>query len=369
MAKSLSEEQRWRAVRDRDVSVDGTFYYAVISTGVFCYPSCASRPARRENVRFFESPERARHAGFRACQRCLPEGPTPSEKRGTLVEQACRLLDTDEPYSIAQVAKTLGVGRQRLAATFRELTGLTPKQWQLARRRENLVEQTLDAPRIVDAVFSAGYESSTRFYADARDRLGMAPSELRAGAVGETIRYTISSSSLGRLLVAWTDKGLCAVELSPEGVNDAEDTWLESRLLERFTHADIIRDDDQGDEFVQAVIARIDEPAEAQALSLDVRGTAFQQRVWSALSRIPVGQTVSYSDVANNMNAPGSHRAVATACAANPLAVVVPCHRVVRADGSLSGYRWGIERKELLLQRESNEQPEHDSAQVSIRDT
>ena len=369
MTKSLSEEQRWRAVQGRDVSVDGVFFYAVISTGVFCFPSCASRPARRENVRFFESPERARRAGFRACQRCLPEGPTPSEKRGLLVEQACRLLGTDEPDSIAQVAKSLGVGRQRLVVTFRELTGLTPKQWQLARRRENLAEQTLGASRITDAVFNAGYESSTRFYADARDHLGMAPSELRAGAAGETIRYTMSSSSLGRLLVAWTDKGLCAVELSPEGVKDAEDAWLESRLLERFARADIFRDDNQGEELVQAVVTRIDEPAEAQALSLDVRGTAFQQRVWSALSRIPVGQTASYSDVAENIDAPRSHRAVATACAANPLAVVVPCHRVVRADGSLSGYRWGIERKELLLRRECSAQPQHDETQVPIKGT
>lgn len=345
----INDEQKWQAVQVRDAAMDGHFVYGVVSTGVFCHPSCPSRQALRENVRFFERADQAQEAGFRACQRCLSDELTPAGRRASLVEHACRLLDDDHSRSMSDVAEALGIGRQRLARVFRQTTGLTPKQWQLARRRENLIDQTLNAPRVTDAMFDAGYDSATRFYADARDRLGMSPTHLRAGAKGEVMRYALAPSVLGRLLVAWTDKGLCAVELSPQDVDDADDAWFESRLGARFSRAVITRDDQAGADLVSAVVSRIKEPSEATGLTLDVRGTAFQQRVWSALMRIPVGETASYAEVADAIGSPRSHRAVATACAANPLAVVVPCHRVVRADGSLSGYRWGTDRKQALL--------------------
>lgn len=345
------DEARWLAVQSRDPAADGEFLYGVVSTGIFCHPSCPSRAAKRENLRFFDTTAEAVADGYRACQRCRPDKATPAEQRAELVEAACRVLDEPEPRSVQRIASELGVGRERLSRLFREATGMTPKQWQLARRRARVAAATTGCERVSDAVFEAGYGSATRFYADAESTLGMSPKRLRAGADGEVLRYALSDSPLGRLLIAWSDSGLCAVEFAPPG-GGSEDQRLEAQLNKRYSRACCVRDDGAGADLVQSVIACIVEPAAAAQLSLDLRGTAFQQRVWTALTEIPVGTTASYGDIALQIGAPSSSRAVARACASNTLALVVPCHRVVRADGSLSGYRWGVERKALLLERE-----------------
>ncbi len=355
------DEQRWKAVVARDAHADGEFVYGVVSTGVFCHPSCPSRPARRGNVRFFDGSDAALAAGFRACRRCLPDQGTPLSRRAARIEMACRLLGGSERMTVSDVATRLGIGRHALSREFQAVIGLTPKQWQLSQCRERVVDCAQSSARVSDAMFDAGYESATRFYQDVRDRLGMKPSDIRDGARGEQIRYTLASSPLGRLLVAWTDRGLCAVELSPAGEHAADnasvderasDDRLEQALQGRFSRASLHRDDDAGAALVQAVVARIAEPDDARLLPLDLRGTAFQQRVWTALLNIPVGETRTYSELASRLGSPRSSRAVANACAANPVAIVVPCHRVIRADGSVSGYRWGDEHKQFLLKLE-----------------
>ncbi len=348
MKQDRLNEERWQAVQSRDPSADGLFFYGVISTGVYCHPSCPSRAPRRDNLRIFTTAAEARAEGYRACQRCRPEQGTPAEQSAHLVEVACRLLAAQEPATVAAVAVELDIGRERLVRLFRNVTGLKPKQWQLAHRRHQVAQSTLDAERVSEAVFNAGYGSATRFYADTQSALAMTPTAIRGGAEGELLRYALADCPLGRLLVAWSDKGLCAIEFAPEG-SGSEDERLQAQLHKRYARAQLVRDDGAGVDLVQSVVACVEEPRAARHLPLDLRGTAFQQRVWRALLEIPVGETVSYSELAQGMGAPRSSRAVATACASNTLAIVVPCHRVVRADGSLSGYRWGVERKALLL--------------------
>lgn len=351
MKDNTQDEARWEAVQSRDCAADGLFFYGVVSTGVYCHPSCPSRAARRDNLRFFTTAAEAVADGYRACQRCRPDQSTPAEQSARLVEAACRSLGAPEPASVAKVAAELGVGRERLVRLFREITGLTPKQWQLARRRSRVTECTLDAKSIGDAMFDAGYGSATRFYTDAQSVLAMTPTAIRGGASGELLRYALADCELGRLLVAWSDNGVCAIEFAPDGPG-SEDERLQAQLHKRYSLAKLVRDEGAGVDLVQSVVACVEEPRAAAYLPLDLRGTAFQQRVWTALLEIPVGETRSYSELAQHMGIPRSSRAVATACASNTLAIVVPCHRVVRADGSLSGYRWGVERKALILARE-----------------
>lgn len=345
------EEQRWQAVQARDTSADGVFVYGVLSTGVYCHPSCPSRAARRDNVRFFATSEAAQTAGFRACRRCQPDQGTPFTRRLQRVEQACQWMDGAEALSVKTIAARLAVSEAILTQDFRACLELTPGQWRRARRREGLLANTLAAASVDDAIAAAGYTSASRFYADSRDRLAMCPSALRHGASGELIRYVLVDSRLGDVLVAWTDRGLCAVELSLDDQDSAD--AIEARVRQRYHRATLKRDTAAGVDIVDAVVARIDEPAASQGLPLELRGTAFQQRVWTALTRIPVGYTVNYSELAEELGHTSARRAVANACAANPLAVVVPCHRVVRADGSVSGYRWGNRRKALLLRDEA----------------
>ena len=294
----------------------------------------------------------AERAGFRPCRRCRADAPPPAVRRADLVERACRLLEADAPAAIDDVAARLGTTRRALQRAFREMTGLSPKAWQLAARRGRLPAIVTGNPRITDAAFDGGYGSATRFHADARERLGMTPSALRAGAPGETIRHAFADTSLGRLLVAWTGRGVCAVAL---GENDGA---LAADLAARFPAATLVADTGEGAALVRHVVDRVEGAPRAAAsaeLPLDVRGTAFQEKVWRALQAIPVGTTASYADVARAIDAPRASRAVARACGANPVAVLVPCHRVVRADGSASGYRWGVDRKLALLEREAGE--------------
>jgi len=343
------ETNRWQAVCVRDAAADGRFVYAVTSTGVFCHPSCASRQPRHDNVRFFDHAAEAVKAGFRACLRCRADQPPPAERHAAEVERACRLLIADDAPSVAAVATALGVGRHHLQRRFRTVTGLTPKAWQLAARRAGLLDTVQRNARLIDATLDGGYGSSSRFYTDTVDRLGMSPATLKRGAPGEIVRHALVDSSLGRVIVAWTGRGLCLIAF---GEHDDE---LRDDLHRRFPRADHRDDDGEGHDLVQAVVQRIELPHGAATLPLDIRGTLFQEATWQALQRIPVGRTASYAEVATAIDRPDAARAVAAACAANPLAVLVPCHRVVRADGALSGYRWGVQRKAALLKRERGE--------------
>jgi len=347
VVSGVDDAIRLQAVRTRDSTADGTFFYGVTTTGIYCYPSCPSRVAQAENMRFFDARADAKRAGFRPCRRCQADELPPAERRAELVVRACRLLESDEPHAIDDIAACLDTNRRFLQRAFREATGLTPKAWQLAARRGRLDAIVRDNSRITDAAFDGGYSSASRFHNDARERLGMTPSVLRAGGSGEKIRYAVTNSSLGRTIVAWTNRGICCIALGED------DKDLVNDLAARFSAAQLIADDGEGLVLVQQVIDRVEGIPSAAELPLDIRGTAFQEKVWRALQQIPVGTTASYADVARVIDKPSASRAVAQACGANPLAVLVPCHRVVRADGTLSGYRWGVDKKAELLKREA----------------
>ena len=345
-----ADDARWAAVLARDEGADGAFVYAVTTTGVYCHPSCPSRAARREHVRLFDGAGAAERAGFRACLRCRADGPAPGARRAALARRALALLESEEAWTVAAVAARLGTDRRALGRAVREATGLSPKAWQLAARRARLDRVLTSNARITDAAFDGGYGSATRLHGDARERLGMTPSQRRAGGAGRLVRHAVAGCSLGRVLVAWTDRGVCAVALG-----DADET-LVGELAARFPKAELVAHRGEGAALVRHVVDRV-EGVPGPLPALDVRGTAFQERVWRALARVPVGTTASYAALAREIGAPGSSRAVARACAANPVAVLVPCHRVVRADGTPSGYRWGVKRKVALLEREGSDQP------------
>jgi AraC family transcriptional regulator of adaptative response/methylated-DNA-[protein]-cysteine methyltransferase len=346
-APTDADADRWRAVLARDRARDGEFWFAVRTTGVFCRPSCPSRTARRENVSFFDSPAAARAAGFRACLRCKPEAAA-APPHVEAVQRACRLLDAAEtPLSLGELADAAGLSRYHFARVFKAATGLTPMAYQRSRRRARLGDALGTAGSVTAAIYDAGYGSASRVYDAGGSLLGMTPSAYRAGGAGETLRHAIVPCSLGLVLVAATAKGVCAIELG-----DAPGP-LEQRLRARFARATFAAPDAAFRRWVAAVVRHIDHPRGALDLPLDIRGTAFQQRVWQALREIAPGATASYAEVAARIGAPRAARGVAQACAANPVAVAVPCHRVVRADGAPGGYRWGLARKQALLERES----------------
>lgn len=347
-AKALSiDEARWRAVASKDARADGTFLFAVKTTRIYCRPSCPSRLPRRENVRFFESAEAARGAGFRACLRCKPDGPSVDVRNTALVQEACSLLDISEDrVNLADLAVQIGVSAWHFHRMFKAVTGITPRQYQ-AERRAGRVRSGLGRSRsVTDAVFDAGFASASRFYESADKLLGMKPADYRKGGAGETIQFAFGRSDLGMIIVATTSRGVCAVEFG-----DTE-AALHKCLAARFPQAMLERAGPAFNGVVESVIAIIRSNQPNAALPLDVRGTAFQHQVWKALQCIAPGSTASYSDLAKKIGMPTASRAVAQACAQNKIAVLIPCHRVVRADGELSGYRWGAERKAKLLQRE-----------------
>jgi AraC family transcriptional regulator of adaptative response/methylated-DNA-[protein]-cysteine methyltransferase len=340
-----ADERQWQAIERREDAAE--FVYGVATTGVYCKPACPSRRPRRDNVTVFATPADAEAAGYRSCKRCDPRGTGVAGRHAELVARACRLIEAaDTTLDLSTIAAAVGLSPFHFHRVFKAVTGLTPKAYSSATRAQRTRDNLVDADRVTDAIYDSGYESSGRFYATAARQLGMKPGRFREGGADETIRFAIGECSLGSILVAATDKGICAIELA-----DDPETVLHE-LQDRFPRADFIGGDSDFDALVAAVVAMIEDSGKSVELPLDIRGTAFQQRVWQALLAVPPGTTVTYGEIAQRIGSPTSARAVAAACAANPVAVAIPCHRVVRTDGSLSGYRWGIDRKRALLVRE-----------------
>ena len=346
-ANYSSDDERWAAVGRRDKDADGVFWYSVSSTGVYCRPSCGARPALRRHVAFHATREAAEAAGFRPCQRCKPDQPPLAERHALVVARACRLIDEScgEP-NLDQLAAACSMSRFHFHRIFKAHTGITPKAYAAAQRSARLARGLGESATVTDAIYAAGFNSSGRFYAQAPARLGMTPKAWRAGGSGEAIRFAVGACSLGAILVAATGKGICAILMGDDPDQLARD------LQDRFPAAELVGADAGFEETVAKVVGLVEAPAVGLDLPLDVRGTAFQQRVWQALRQIPSGETVSYAELAERIGVPSGARAIAGACAANPVAVAIPCHRVVRTDGALSGYRWGVERKRALLARE-----------------
>ncbi len=346
MPPYTTPEQRWHAVQTRDSAAAGHFVYAVRTTGVYCQPGCKSRMAKRENVEFFDTPSSAEAAGYRPCRRC--QAKPADSRRSDLVARACRLLETpDTPPSLDQLGAQLAISPFHLHRLFKAETGLTPKAYASAFRARRLRERLGEGGSVTEAIYDAGYNSNSRFYASAEQRLGMHPRDYKAGGAGATLHFALGQCSLGAILVAQSAKGICAILLG-----DDPQALLE-QLQDQFPKARLIGGDADYERLVAEVVGFVEAPALGLELPLDVQGTAFQERVWQALRDIPVGSRVSYTDIAERIGAPKAVRAVAMACAANRIAVAIPCHRVVRRDGDLSGYRWGVERKRLLLERET----------------
>ncbi len=347
-------DPRWARVVARDPEADGQFYYSVRTTGVYCRPSCGARRARPENVDFHASPAAAEAAGFRPCKRCRPSGPPAASteaRQAQMIARAVQLLETsEEAPDLKSLAEAAGVSPYHFHRVFKARTGLTPAAYARAHRAQRMEQALAGQQSVTDAIFEAGYGSSSRFYEQSNARLGMTPGKYREGGPGAEIRFAIGACSLGAVLVACSQRGVCAILLG----DDPEELALD--LQKRFSQAArLIGDDPAFAKLVAKIVGYIEDPNRSldPKIALDVRGTAFQQRVWAALQEIPPGETRSYSELAAQIGTPGGARAVARACAANHLAVAVPCHRVIQRDGGLSGYRWGVERKRTLLERES----------------
>jgi AraC family transcriptional regulator of adaptative response/methylated-DNA-[protein]-cysteine methyltransferase len=342
------DDERWGAVRRRDRDADGAFYYSVLTTGVYCRPICAARLPRRENVGFHATCAEAERAGFRPCKRCRPNEVALAERQASAVAKACRSIEqAEEVPSLDTLAETAGMSRFHFHRVFKAHTGVTPKAYADARRAERVREELAQSDTVTAAIYGAGFNSNGRFYATSTDLLGMTPTEFRAGGNGAAIRFAVGECSLGAILVAATEKGVCAIQLG----DDPE--ILVRGLQDRFPRARLIGGDATFEQLVARVVALVEAPGNGLDLPLDVRGTAFQRQVWQALRDIPPGSTASYAEIAQRIGRPKAVRAVAQACASNDIAVAIPCHRVVRRDGGLSGYRWGIERKRVLLEREA----------------
>jgi AraC family transcriptional regulator of adaptative response/methylated-DNA-[protein]-cysteine methyltransferase len=342
------DDARWAAFSAADKTADGQFVTAVKTTGIYCRPSCPAKRAKRENVRFYATCDEAEAAGFRACKRCRPNETSRDEIQAQAVARACRLIEEAEtPPALDELAEAVEMSPYHFHRTFKRITGVTPKAYAGAHRAGRVVSGLREARTVTEAVFDAGYNASSRFYADAGERLGMSPTAYRRGGTGAAIRFAVGPCSLGQILVAATDKGVCAIMMG-----DDADLLLRD-LQDRFPNAELTGGDAGFETLVAQVIGLAEAPDRSVELPLDIHGTAFQQRVWEALKRIPAGTTATYKDVARAIGEPGAFRAVAQACGANPVALAIPCHRVVRSDGSLSGYRWGVARKRDLLDRES----------------
>jgi AraC family transcriptional regulator, regulatory protein of adaptative response / methylated-DNA-[protein]-cysteine methyltransferase len=348
-AAYASDEQRWSAVQARDTRADGHFVYAVRTTGVFCRPSSSARLPKRENVEFFDTERAAKAAGYRASQRASGDQTAVSTQRAAMVAKACRLIERSEtPPNLDELAEEVGMSPFHFHRVFKAQTGLTPKGYASALRAHKLREELGEkGAKVTDAIYGAGFNSNSRFYAASNGMLGMRARDYRAGGPNMQIRFAVGQCSLGAILVAQSQRGICAILLGddPEGL--VED------LQDQFPKALLIGGDAEFEQLVAQVVGFIEAPSLGLNLPLDVQGTAFQERVWQALREIPPGATVSYAQVAARVGQPKAVRAVAQACGANPLAVAIPCHRVVRRSGELSGYRWGVERKRELLKREA----------------
>lgn len=350
----IIDDPRWQALVDRDPAADGQFVYSVKTTGVYCRPSCPARAARPENVAFHATPAAAEQAGFRACKRCRPDQSSPASEQAAKVAGLCRFIERSETApTLAELAAHAGLSPHHCHRLFKSITGLTPRAYAAAHRSHRLRGELAQSESVTAAIYAVGYGSNGRFYEQSNQVLGMTPTRYRAGGVDTAIHFAVGECSLGSILVAESARGICAILLGDDPqalVND---------LQQRFARAELIGGDSDFERRVAQVVGFVETPALGLDLPLDVRGTAFQQRVWQALREIPAGRTASYTDIASRIGAPKAVRAVAAACAANALAVAIPCHRVVRNDGGLSGYRWGVERKRELLERESRADDMH----------
>ena len=346
--KHIDQKHCWNAVTGRDASQDGRFVFGVKTTGVYCRPSCPARRPLRRNVVFFATAAGARADGFRACKRCDPDGPGQAQRHAALVQRACELIDEAEsPPPLNRLARALNCSGSHLQRTFKSVLGVTPRQYAAQARSGKLASGLRREASVTDAIFAAGFDSASSAYDSARATLGMTPGQYRRGGEHRTISYATVTTTLGWLLVAATEDGVCCIEFG-----DAPEA-LQRGLVARFPNATVSEDNAMLAPWVRRIAAYLKTPSAGLELPLDIQGTAFQQRVWRALRAIDAGQTASYREVAEAIGQPSASRAVAQACAANPVALAVPCHRVVRSDGASGGYRWGPERKARLLQSEA----------------
>ena len=347
IARDIVQDPRWLRVLARDGSADGTFVYGVRTTGVYCRPSCPSRRANPQNVSFHATPIEAEAAGLRACKRCRPNAAAAADPQAALVAAACRTIEAaEEPPSLAALADKAGLSSFHFHRVFKARTGVTPKEYAAAHRAGRVRDSLKRSRTVTEAIYDAGFNSNGRFYESSTAMLGMTPTQYRAGGQDAEIRFALGECSLGAILVAGSRAGICAILMG-----DDPDALLRN-LQDRFPKAELIGADRDFERLVATVVGFVESPSIGLDLPLDLRGTTFQLRVWQALRDIPAGATASYAEIAKRIGAPGAVRAVAGACAANHLAVAIPCHRVVRTDGSLSGYRWGVDRKRALLGRE-----------------
>ena len=345
---TTDSDPRWARIVARDRAADGSFYYAVATTGVFCKPSCPSRLARPANVRFYETAVEAEQAGFRPCRRCRPTEPSLDEQHAATIAEVCRVIDACETVpTLSSLAKRAGLSPHHFHRVFKAVTGVTPKAY-AAGRRTSRARCALESGRgrVTDAIYDAGFNSNGRFYETSGTWLGMTPTAYRAGGANAEIRFAVGECSFGAILVAQSGKGVCAILLGDDPAALVRD------LQDRFPRAALVGGDAAFERTVAQVVGFVEHPSRGLDLPLDIRGTAFQQRVWQALRKIPAGSTASYTEIARRLGMPSGARAVAQACGANSLAVAIPCHRVVSMDGSLSGYRWGVERKRRLIEKE-----------------
>ena len=348
MATTFSDDRRWQAVLARDGANDGKFVFAVSSTGVYCRPSCPSKRPRRENVTFFSRPQEAESAGFRECLRCRPKA-VDGNPRQAMVKAVCRFLEQhlDEPITLSRLGKEFKQSPFHLQRTFKAALGITPKAYADSCRMHGFRKKLKQGHSVTRAMHDAGYSSTSRLYSRATSELGMQPTKYRRGAVATSIRYSCADSPIGRMLIAATDKGICSIQFAKS------EEELEHGLRREFPFA-VRRRDDQGlAHLIEGLMQQMHGVPAASALPLDIQATAFQRRVWSYLQTIGFGKTRSYAEVAKGIRQPSATRAVAGACATNPVAIAIPCHRVVRSDGTPGGYRWGTDRKKTLLQMES----------------
>ena len=359
----VANEDYWQAVLAKDASFDGTFFYAVRSTSIYCRPSCPARRPRREQVLFFSLPAVAERAGFRPCQRCTPQNATTPNPQAELVERVCQYIESnlDSPLTLATLGEQVGMSPYHLQRIFKRIMGITPRQYAEARRLSGLKTQLKEGQAVTTALYEAGYSSSSRLYEQASSRLGMTPATYRRGGKGMQISYTLVDCPLGRLLIAIAQRGMCALYLGNS------DTELVAELLGEYPAAEFHRNDVDLSLWVSSLIDHLKCKQIHLDLPLDVQATAFQWRVWEELRAIPYGNTRSYSEIAQAIGHPKAVRAVARACATNPVSLVIPCHRVIREDGSLAGYRWGLERKQALLAQEKQTaaQSNEDSSRLS----
>ena len=347
---SVVDDPRWARIVARDKTADDHLWYSVSTTGVYCRPSCPSRIANPGNVQLHNTLESARSTGFRPCKRCNPDGPSTERQNAALAAKACRMIEEcEEEPSLQELAGEARRSPSYFHRVFKAATGLTPKDYAAALRARKVRKGLASCNTVTEAIYSAGFNSSGRFYARSTDMLGMTPSQYRNGGDREEIRFAVGQTSLGAILVASSEKGVAAILLG----DDPDE--LVRGLQDRFPKAHLVGADRRYEAMVARVVGLVEAPGIGLDLPLDVRGTAFQQRVWQALRDIPVGETASYAEIARRIGSPQAARAVAAACAANNLAVAIPCHRVVRKGGALSGYAWGVERKRTLLNREASE--------------